>query len=477
MVTKAPVLIIDEEFRQILPPLDQSEFSTLEQMILREGILDPIFTWRGIIVDGHNRYTIAHKHDISFQTRELSLPDRDAVKQWILEYQLSRRSITAYDKIVIALKYEASFKAMSKKNQSLSLGRGIKGRSTVEQPFSPIDVLKELGKIAGVGKTSVSKVKFILEYADDDTKKKCSEGRLPIHTAYLVAKDQKRKERKILGIQTEDRPFTNCPGQYVNTILCGDALETLKKLPDKLVTCFIFSPPYNNGTNYSFGVEQDKRPYPEYLEWLGQIAVECSRILRDCGRMIINVDAMGVRREDESYTDGSRYTIYPDMINMLRELDCGLFFKDEICWSKRQHGGRIALWGSYLSPASPIIRRNHEYVVVWQKGKGSLECINGHGSDLTKEDWNKSIYSLWEIGCENKRYKDHPSPFPEELVKRLIRLYSFPQDLICDPFNGIGTTTACASALNRRWLGIDLNPNYCSMALNRTLGQQLLYPS
>jgi DNA modification methylase len=461
-----PKLTIDKEFSRLLPPLDASEYSTLEKICLRDGILDPIFIWRGKIADGHNRYAIARKHHLPFRTRELNLPDRSSVKRWILEYQLARRSISTYDKIVLALQFEESYQEKAKINQSLSRGRSKKGRTTVVQPFSSVDVLEELGKVAGTGRTSVSNVKFILTYADSETQQKCSEGRLPIHTAYLIAKTQKRQDRKERS-ESPAESYTNPKGQYENTIICGDALKILKQLPDEHVTCFIFSPPYNNGTNYSFGVKQDSRPYTKYMEWMGKIVTECSRVLRDGGRLIINVDSVGVRLDDTDYTEGTKYTIYPDLMNTVREMDCGFIFRDEICWYKRQHGGRISAWGSYLSASSPNIRRNHEYVVVWQKGKGRMECITGQKSDLTKEDWNKSIYSVWEIGPECERYKEHPSPFPEELVKRLIRLYSFPQDLICDPFNGIGTTTACAAALGRRWLGIDLNPKYCKRAVGR----------
>ena len=74
---------IDKEFSKLLPALNSSEFTTLEQMCLREGILDPIFTWKGKVVDGHNRLKIAKKNKLPYKTRELKLPDKDAVKQWI----------------------------------------------------------------------------------------------------------------------------------------------------------------------------------------------------------------------------------------------------------------------------------------------------------------------------------------------------------------------------------------------------------
>jgi len=87
---------------------------------------------------------------------------------------------------------------------------------------------------------------------------------------------------------------------------------------------------------------------------------------------------------------------------------------------------------------------------------------------LTKKDWNKCIYSTWEIQPETGKTKDHKNCYPEELVRRLLLLYSFPQDLIVDPFNGLGTTTAVCAKFNRRWIGIDIHPGYCSKAEKRT---------
>lgn len=467
---KSKTLKTDKEFRSLLPPLDSSELATLEQVCLRDGILDPIFVWRGIIVDGHNRYVIAQKHKLPYKTRELDLPDREAVKRWILEFQLARRSISTFDKIALALKLEDSYKQKAKENLRLSQGRGKIGRAEKTQPFEPVDVLSELGKVAGSSRRSVSMVKYIVEHGTPEIKDRCSHGNLPISKGYLYSQEVVRGERKT-GNSAPVTTYENANGKYENTIICGDTLKTLRKIPDGVVTCCIFSPPYNNATDYGYGAKQDSTSHREYIEWLGKIAAQCSRVLRPGGRMIINVDSVGVRLDDEEYNDGKKYTVYPDLINRVRELDCGLIFKDEICWHKLRHGGRATAWGSYLSPASPNIRRKHEYVIVWQKGDGALGNVTGLPSDLTKAEWMQSIYSVWQIPVEGRRHGNHPAPFPEELCRRLIRLYSYPGDLICDPMNGIGTTTAMAAALGRRWLGIDLNPDFCKDALKRTLAQ------
>ena len=145
-----------------------------------------------------NEFGYANKkiHKLKYKTREIKLPDRDAVKQWIIEYQLARRSITTYDKIVLALKYEDKYKKQAKENLTLSKGRGQKGRPLKGQPFQPIDVLSKLGEIAGAGRTAVSEVKYIQKYGTKDIKEKCSKGKLPIRTAYIHTTDHIRNKRK-----------------------------------------------------------------------------------------------------------------------------------------------------------------------------------------------------------------------------------------------------------------------------------------
>lgn len=182
-------LKIDEEFQALLPPLDASEFTTLEATCLRDGILDPIFVWKDTVVDGHNRYEIAKKHGLPYKTRELDLPDREAVKRWILEFQLARRSISTFDKIALALRLEESYREKAKQNQRLSMGRGKKGRAEGTRPFGSVDVLTELGKVAGSSRRSVSQVKYIIEHGSAEIKEKCSSGKLAISKGYLYSKE------------------------------------------------------------------------------------------------------------------------------------------------------------------------------------------------------------------------------------------------------------------------------------------------
>jgi site-specific DNA-methyltransferase (adenine-specific) len=105
---------------------------------------------------------------------------------------------------------------------------------------------------------------------------------------------------------------------------------------------------------------------------------------------------------------------------------------------------------------------------VWSYGQFDLLKEDGQVSDLTASEFDEYTRSLWPLSSVTRINTYHPTAFPDRLVKRLIKLFSYPSDIILDPFNGSGTTTAAAASLSRRYIGIDQNPNYCEFARQRT---------
>lgn len=246
-----------------------------------------------------------------------------------------------------------------------------------------------------------------------------------------------------------------------NKIICADVLEGLKQVPDDSVSLIVTSPPYNLKIDYKN--REDNQPYTEYLNWLKQIFLECNRTLKQGGRLAINIDAMTNRQDDKD----QEYVrcIYAHLYNMMNEI--GLLFRTEICWYKQNAVGRATAWGSYLSCSNPCIRRNHEYILVWSKGQWQLEG-DSELSDMTKDEFHQWTLSTWFISPETRNRGNHPVPYPEELVRRLVKLFSYRNDSILDPFNGSGTTTAVAASLMRRYIGIDNVKEYCEYAERRT---------
>lgn len=235
--------------------------------------------------------------------------------------------------------------------------------------------------------------------------------------------------------------------EVINKVLHFDVLEGLKQIPDDTVSLVVTSPPYNVGIQYAEHI--DTMSHDEYLDWMKLVWKECYRVLRPGGRLAINIDMtanMGDRSQ-EYY-----HPLYADFVNMNREN--GYMFRAEIAWYKQNLVGSPTAWGSYGSPSNPIIRRNHEYVLIWSKGSYKLEGDPAK-VDITDKEFQQWTMSMWYIQPETRKLcKDHV-PYPEELVKRLVKLYTFQNDIVLDPFSGTGTTVTVANKLRRRYIGID----------------------
>lgn len=152
-------LTVDDDFRSLIPPLSDDEYSRLERSIIAEGVRDPIITWQGTIVDGHNRYRICQEHGIEFKTAEIVFGSKDAAKIWIIENQFARRNLTAYDRSVLALALEPLYEAEAKR-------RMLAGKADPTQKFAGGETREKLADIAGVSHETLRKVKTIEAEAD-----------------------------------------------------------------------------------------------------------------------------------------------------------------------------------------------------------------------------------------------------------------------------------------------------------------------
>ena len=152
-------LTVDDDFRSLIPPLSDDEYMRLERSIIAEGVRDPIITWNGTIVDGHNRYRICQEHGIAFKTAEIVFGSKDAAKIWIIENQFGRRNLTAYDRSVLALALEPLYEAEAKR-------RMLAGKADPTQKFAGGETREKLADIAGVSHETLRKVKTIEAEAD-----------------------------------------------------------------------------------------------------------------------------------------------------------------------------------------------------------------------------------------------------------------------------------------------------------------------
>lgn len=232
-----------------------------------------------------------------------------------------------------------------------------------------------------------------------------------------------------------------------------DCVKRMKELPDNSIDIILTSPPYNFGMEYS--TYEDKRPYDEYLDWLLSVWKECYRILKDDGRIIVNIQPIS--------SDG--YLTHHDIAKQL--IDIGFKYKAEILWEKNNYNCAYTTWGSWKSPSAPYIKYSWEFIYVFCKNdlthKGNKENI-----DITDEEFKQYTYGKWSIAPEiNMKKYNHPAMFPEELPYRCLKLFSYQGDTVLDPFMGTGTTGVVCKKLKRNFIGIELDKEYFNTAKQR----------
>lgn len=236
-----------------------------------------------------------------------------------------------------------------------------------------------------------------------------------------------------------------------NKIACGDVLEEMKKIPDNSIHLAITSPPYNVGKDYDN--HNDKMSYHNYLNWLNKVWTETKRVLVPGGRFALNIAPTGIK---------DFVPLHHDFTNQFRKL--GMKFRTEIIWYKQTMLKRTA-WGSFKSPANPHIVPSWEYVLIFSKKQDRLDG-DTKMADISKEEFMKFSDGFWKIQPETQR-KGHPAPFPEELIERLIKFYSYKGNNVLDMFGGTGTVAAVAAKTGRNFIHIDISPQYCKVTRDR----------
>jgi site-specific DNA-methyltransferase (adenine-specific) len=239
------------------------------------------------------------------------------------------------------------------------------------------------------------------------------------------------------------------PGELLDRIYLQSS-EKMKELPDYSVHLMVTSPPYNVQKDYDQDLTLD-----EYAGLLRRVFAEVYRVLVTGGRACINVANLGRKP-------------YIPLHSMIIEemLALGFFMRGEIIWDKAASASPSTAWGSWMSATNPVLRDVHEYILVFSKEafrRDSDEAIN----TIERDDFLEWTKSVWSFPAVSARQIGHPAPFPEELPRRLIELYTFKHDVVLDPFAGSGTTCLAAKRASRHFIGYETEPEYHELALRR----------
>ena len=213
----------------------------------------------------------------------------------------------------------------------------------------------------------------------------------------------------------------------------------------------ITSPPYNVGKEYDEDLTLE-----EYLDFIEEVMKEVYRVLVWGGRVCFNVANLGRK---------PYIPLHAYLIERFERI--GFLFRGEIIWDKGDAvSGASTAWGTWQSAVNPVLRDQHEYIIVLSKGIFKREKKDKVNT-ITREEFLEFTKSVWRFPPESAKKVGHQAPFPEELPYRCIQLYTFKEDVILDPFVGSGTTCVAALKTGRHFIGIDIEEKYVEIAKRR----------
>jgi len=414
---------VKEEFKNLIPALSAEEYAQLEANILEDGIREPIITWNGFIIDGHNRFSIAQRFDLEYRTTSKHFASEESVKEWMILNQFGRRNLSNYQRSVLALQLEEVFSKKAKENQKGGQGGVLLKQKSAEA--NSIETRKELSKVASVSHDTISKVKKIQEKAPQEVKAKLATGEVSINAAYKEIKKEEKKQNFINKKIEFEKPIIN-----INTnqkIIEGDSRQVLKTLDKKSFDLLLSDPPYGmdfkSGWNIKDKIQNDK--IEDTVKLFEEVLKESVPLLKD---------------------DAHFY----------------LF-------------GNI----NYINEIKPIIEKylTLKNVLIWDRqiiGMGDLKTY-GNSYDIVYFGYNKKwkdLHGTRERDILNFQRVDpakniHPTEKPLDMLEYLIKKSSQENDKILEPFAGGGSTLVAAKNTNRKATGIEIENKYVQLIKER----------
>ena len=238
----------------------------------------------------------------------------------------------------------------------------------------------------------------------------------------------------------------------INSIICGNCLDVLPNIPDNSIDLIVTSPPYN--VEMAYDVYIDRMPWGDYYSWCEKWLCECYRVLKPDGRMALN--------HYLSLGNAKTGRTAPLMELNHIAMDIGFGHHTVAVWTDATLSRRTA-WGSWGSASSPYICSPFEGILLlyknqWKKLKKGI-------SDCPKEDFIQLTGGIWKMQPETRGIT--PASFCVDLPLKCIRLLSYVDSIVLDPFSGSGTTAVACIMSGRKYIGIELSPAYCAKAENR----------
>jgi site-specific DNA-methyltransferase (adenine-specific) len=264
---------------------------------------------------------------------------------------------------------------------------------------------------------------------------------------------------------------------YINKVITGDCIEVMKEMPEGWVDLIVTSPPY--GVNIAYDVHDDDMEIGEYLEFTRKWLTEAYKVLKDDGRIALNIPY-----EINRQSKGGRIFFVSEVYQVMKEIGFKFFGVVDL-EEDSPHRSKTTAWGSWMSPSSPYIYNPKECVILAYK-KVHIKKVKGEPQwkgepTVTEEGKNKMVYQdedkkefmelvfgQWKYFADTRSLTK--ATFSMDIPNKAIKILSYKNDVILDPFNGSGTSCVAAEINDRRWVGIELSENYANIARERIQG-------
>ena len=261
-------------------------------------------------------------------------------------------------------------------------------------------------------------------------------------------------------------------------IINGDCIEVMKTLSDGCIDLVVTSPPYNCGIKYDTHI--DDLPMDEYWSWTREWLTETYRLIKDDGRVSINIP-YEVNVQDR----GGRVFFVSEFYQIMKEVGFKFFGIVDL-EEDSPHRSKTTAWGSWMSPSSPYIYNPKECVILAYK-KQHIKKVKGEPEwkgvpteieqedgtlkkkivyeEKDKKEFMELVFGQWNYFADTKSLTK--ATFSMDIPTKAIKILSYKNDVILDPFAGSGTSLVAAEILDRRWLGIELSENYTKVSQKR----------
>lgn len=261
---------------------------------------------------------------------------------------------------------------------------------------------------------------------------------------------------------------------YINRVINGDAIDVMKEMPEGWVDLVVTSPPYNVGIQYD--IHNDEIVMDEYWDWSEKWLTEVYRLLKDDGRVAINVPY-----EVNVQARGGRVFFVSELYQVMKKVGFKFFGIVDL-EENSPHRSKTTAWGSWMSPSAPYIYNPKECVILAYK-KNHIKKVKGEPqwtgvpyltdegknkvsySDVDKKEFMELVFGQWKYFADTKSLTK--ATFSMDIPEKAIKILSYKNDVVLDPFNGSGTSCVAAVIHDRLWVGIELSQNYCEIAKQR----------